>query len=40
MDMSLSASLAMRELDFCLPDGKTAKPEFTLRPRSAVPAVP
>lgn len=32
MDTSLSASLAKRELDFCLPDGRT-KPEFTLRQR-------
>ncbi len=33
MDSPLSASLARRELDFCLPDGKTTKPEFTLRLR-------
>jgi Fe-S cluster assembly iron-binding protein IscA len=33
MDTSLSASLARRELDFCLPEGKTTKPEFTLRAR-------
>jgi hypothetical protein len=32
MDTPLSASLAKRELDFCLPDGKP-KPEFTLRQR-------
>jgi hypothetical protein len=32
MDTPLSAELARRELDFCLPDGRT-KPEFTLRHR-------
>ena len=38
MDTPLSASLAKRELDFCLPDARTTKPEFTLRPRPAEPA--
>jgi len=40
MDTSLSASLARRELDFCLPDGRTTKPEFTLRPRPTDAATP
>jgi hypothetical protein len=35
MDTLLSASLARRELDFCLPDGRS-KPEFTLRHRAEV----
>ncbi len=34
MDTSLSAELAGRELDFCLPDDHAgSKPEFTLRHR-------
>jgi len=38
MDTALSASLARRELDFCLPEGDARtltlrKPEFTLRHR-------
>src|SRR5213080_4817566 len=38
MDSSLSASLARRELDFCLPEGKATKPEFTLRARPTEPS--
>ena len=40
MDTPLSASLARRELDFCLPEGKTTKPEFTLRARPGDAATP
>jgi hypothetical protein len=41
MDTALSASLARRELDFCLPEGDArtlTKPEFTLRHRPTDPA--
>ncbi|MCA1645341.1 MAG: hypothetical protein LC797_07695 [Chloroflexi bacterium] len=39
MDTSLSLSLAKRELDFCIADGKP-KPEFTLRQRQATETPP
>ena len=41
MDTTLSASLARRELDFCLPEGHgRTKPEFTLRHRPAAELAP
>jgi hypothetical protein len=40
MDTSLSASLARRELDFCQPDSRATKPEFTLRHRPGEAATP